>query len=92
MMLYESGKKYLITTDKWFIAPDGSEYKSAYGTLVAIKSDEDLGIKTPAVDLVVKKSYELLGLIETVIVVTFTVEYLLRLVLSEKRFSYIFNF
>lgn len=30
------GKKCLITTQQWFIAPDGKDYTAAYGTLKAI--------------------------------------------------------
>jgi hypothetical protein len=37
--------KYLITTDSWFLAPDGKQYKSAWGE-VEIVSDSILGIKT----------------------------------------------
>lgn len=37
--------KYLITTDAYFLAPDGKEYKSAWGE-VEIISDSFLGIKT----------------------------------------------
>lgn len=37
--------KYLITTDNWFIAPDGKEYKAAWGE-VTILEDNILGIKT----------------------------------------------
>jgi len=37
--------KYLITTDNWFIAPDGKQYKSVWGD-VKIVSDAILGIKT----------------------------------------------
>ena len=41
------GKKYLITPDAWFLAPDGQEYKSVFGTVGAISNDEEtLGIKT----------------------------------------------
>jgi hypothetical protein len=36
---------YLITTDSWFIAPDGKQYRAVYGD-VKIVSDEILGIKT----------------------------------------------
>jgi hypothetical protein len=36
---------YLITTDNWFIAPDGKSYRSVYGN-VQIVSDAILGIKT----------------------------------------------
>ena len=37
--------KYLITTDNWFLAPNGNQYKSAWGE-VEIVSDSFLGIKT----------------------------------------------
>jgi len=37
--------KYLITTDAWFYAPDGRQYKSVWGD-VNIVSDDILGIKT----------------------------------------------
>lgn len=37
--------KYLITTDEWFLAPDGKQYKSAWGD-VEVVGDELLGIKT----------------------------------------------
>lgn len=40
-------EKYLITTDSWFIAPDGKQYKSVWG-VVEIVSDSILGIKTNA--------------------------------------------
>lgn len=39
--------KYLITTDEWFIAPDGKTYKAAWGE-VRVISDSILGIKTNA--------------------------------------------
>ena len=38
-------KKYLITCDNWFVAPDGKEYKAAWGE-VKIIDDSFLGIKT----------------------------------------------
>lgn len=37
--------KYLITTDNWFVAPDGQEYKAVWGN-VEILSDSILGVKT----------------------------------------------
>ena len=37
--------KYLITTDNWFFAPDGKQYKSVWGN-VEIVEDSVLGIKT----------------------------------------------
>jgi len=36
---------YLITTDEWFIAPDGKDYKAVWGN-VEILPDTMLGIKT----------------------------------------------
>lgn len=36
---------YLITTDNWFVAPDGQHYKSAWGK-VQILEDSLLGVKT----------------------------------------------
>jgi len=39
--------KYLITTDAWFYAPDGKQYKGVWGE-VEIVSDTILGIKTNA--------------------------------------------
>ena len=45
----EIGKKYLITTQAWFLAPDGAQYRAVYGTVKALCSDaETLGIKTNA--------------------------------------------
>jgi len=40
-----NGLKYLITCDAWFVAPDGKEYRSAWGS-VEIMEDKFLGIKT----------------------------------------------
>ncbi len=41
------GNSILVTTDCWFTAPDGESYKSAYGTLIAVHTDQEaLGIKT----------------------------------------------
>lgn len=41
------GKTFLITTEGWFIAPDGQQYRSVFGELKGICSDEEtLGIKT----------------------------------------------
>lgn len=37
--------KYLITTDAWFLAPDGKNYKAAWGD-VEIVEDSFLGVKT----------------------------------------------
>ena len=41
------GKKYLITCDNWFVAPDGQSYLSVFGTVTGVYSDQEtLGIKT----------------------------------------------
>lgn len=46
-MDFKLGEKYLITTDNWFIAPDGEQYKSVFGTVKSIMDDKDaLGVKT----------------------------------------------
>lgn len=46
-MNIEIGKKVLITTDCWFIAPDGRNYKAVHGTVKGVYSDQEtLGIKT----------------------------------------------
>lgn len=37
--------KYLITTDNWFTAPDGEQYKAVWGN-VEILEDNMLGVKT----------------------------------------------
>lgn len=37
--------KYLITTDSWFYAPDGKEYRAVWGN-VEIVEDTFLGLKT----------------------------------------------
>lgn len=37
--------KYLITTDSWFTAPDGNDYKAAWGN-VQVLGDDILGVKT----------------------------------------------
>lgn len=45
-MDFSSGKKYLITTDEWFFAPDGQQYRAVFGTVSGIESDESiLGFK-----------------------------------------------
>jgi len=37
--------KYLITSDNWFVAPDGQEYRAAWGE-IEILEDNILGLKT----------------------------------------------
>ena len=39
--------KFLITTDEWFVAPDGDQYKAVFGTVIGVVSSEVvLGLKT----------------------------------------------
>ena len=38
--------KYLITTDSWFIAPDGKQYRAAWGEAEILADESFLGIKT----------------------------------------------
>jgi hypothetical protein len=46
-MEIELNEKYLITTDRWFVAPDGDQYRAVHGTVTKIANDnETLGIKT----------------------------------------------
>ena len=41
------GDKVLITTDNWFVAPDGSECRAVFGTVHGVfDSETTLGIKT----------------------------------------------
>lgn len=48
-MNVEVGKKALITTDAWFYAPDGKAYRAAFGTVRAVRNDQEtLGVKTNA--------------------------------------------
>lgn len=43
------GDKVLLTTQNWFYAPDGREYRGVHGTVRAIQGDEQtLGIRTNA--------------------------------------------
>lgn len=37
---------FLITTDSWFIAPDGKSYKAVWGKVEIYSDEETLGIKT----------------------------------------------
>jgi hypothetical protein len=37
--------KYLITTDNWFYAPDGKQYRAVWGN-VEVLGDEIIGVKT----------------------------------------------
>ena len=46
-VLPKINEKYLITTDAWFIAPDGYQYQAVFGTVHSVANDETiLGIKT----------------------------------------------
>ncbi len=46
-MKLEANGTYLITTDSWFYAPDGEQYRAVFGTVTSIETDENmLGIKT----------------------------------------------
>lgn len=46
-MSVELGKKYLITCDNWFLAPDGKQYRAVHGTVNRVMNDTDtLGIQT----------------------------------------------
>jgi len=43
------GRKVLVTTDNWFIAPNGRQYRAAFGTVKGVHDDQSvLGIKTNA--------------------------------------------
>ena len=40
-------ENYLITSNNWFVAPDGKQYKSVWGKVTGVFDDgETLGIKT----------------------------------------------
>lgn len=43
--MYDSKMKVLITTNDWFLAPDGQSYKAVWGTVVIKRSEDLLGIK-----------------------------------------------
>lgn len=40
--------KYLITTDNWFVAPDGKMYQAVWGNAKIFDDNSVLGIKTNA--------------------------------------------
>jgi hypothetical protein len=43
----QPGQKALITTNAWFYGPDGRQYHAVFGTVKAIRADEEtLGIKS----------------------------------------------
>lgn len=41
--MIESGKKYLITTDGWFFAPDGQNYRAVWGEAEYVTTKEAMG-------------------------------------------------
>jgi len=41
--MIQPGQLALLQFDDWFIAPDGSEYKAAYGPVNIIKAEDLLG-------------------------------------------------
>lgn len=45
--IFEHEGNYLVTTDNWFIAPNGKQYRSVWGKVVLV-NDTVLGIKTNA--------------------------------------------
>ena len=46
---FQIGTKMLVTTDNWFVGPNGESYKAAFGTVRAIRNDqESLGVRTNA--------------------------------------------
>lgn len=48
-MTIKLGSTVLVTTSNWFFAPDGKQYKAAFGEYGVVFSDcETLGIKTNA--------------------------------------------
>ena len=43
----ELDKTYLLTLDRWIVAPDGEQYKAVFGKITAVSSAKDtLGIET----------------------------------------------
>lgn len=46
-MNFDVGDKVLITSDNWFIAPDGHQYRAVWGTVKGIHDSESvLGVRT----------------------------------------------
>lgn len=46
LMEQNEGNSFLITTDNWFFAPDGSCYRAVWGKVQIFNSEETLGVKT----------------------------------------------
>lgn len=45
-MNIEIGKKAIITTDNWFYAPDGRQYRGVFGTVKGVfTAEETLGVR-----------------------------------------------
>lgn len=43
-----SDNNFLVTTENWFIAPNGKQYKAAWGKVEIHSSEKTLGVKTNA--------------------------------------------
>ena len=41
--MIQNGKKYLVTTASWFIAPDGEEYRAVWGVAKCLETKETFG-------------------------------------------------
>ena len=55
--MFADGKNYLITTDSWFIAPNGEYYNGAFGPGKIVDAEALLGIRSNArsVELVCRR-------------------------------------
>ena len=48
-MTIKIGETALVTCDNWFLAPDGRQYRSVFGTLKGVRTAEEaLGVKVSA--------------------------------------------
>jgi len=43
--MIKNGERYLVTTDNWFVAPDGQQYLSAWGRCEMLTTDNVFGFK-----------------------------------------------
>lgn len=41
--MIKQGEKYIVTSDNWFLAPDGQEYRAAYGVCHLLKMEDVFG-------------------------------------------------
>ena len=41
--MIENGKKYLISTDNWFVAPNGEQYNAVWGKATYTTTKESMG-------------------------------------------------